>query len=77
MTTRKYKKLLMSEGLDRNLAERERKTAARVLSWNKSSGGSLMERYVDTVNSYRCGLGLNYRTYQKNIHLILRSAVIV
>lgn len=33
MTTRKYKKLLMSEGIDRNLAECARKSYAIFLSY--------------------------------------------
>lgn len=77
MTTKKYKKLLMSEGLDRNLAEMERQKAAGLRSENKLLADRMMEGYVGTVNSLRLGLGVNYRTFKKNVHWILRNAVVV
>lgn len=47
MTSRKYKKLLMAEGLDRNLAEKERK---RLVAYNLIS---LSEEVKDRKNGYK------------------------
>ena len=74
MTLRKYKKLLMSRGVDRNLAERERMLAARRNRHAVLLGIYGTCRYEDPCQFWKgvaerhvAWCGGSYRTYKKMI----------
>jgi hypothetical protein len=69
MTTKKYKKLLMSRGLDRNMAEKERQTIAylRSRNYNTIKIEEIMECYDNLAERYVSVCGGSLRKWNKRI----------
>ena len=69
MTTKKYKKLLMSRGLDRNMAEKERQTIAylRSRNYNAILIKDMMDRYDITAERFVSVCGGSLRKWDKRI----------
>lgn len=69
MTLRKYKKLLMSRGLDRNLAEKERQQIAylRSRSYNTIMIEEIMECYDNLAERYVYVCGGSLRKWNNQI----------
>lgn len=78
MTLRKYKKCLMSFGLDRDLAEAERKNMARIRS---VPYGQYLECSMETamlLALHRTNIGCtSLRKYRQHIKLLIKNAVVV
>lgn len=65
MTTRKYKKLLMSRGIDRNSAEQERREAACLRRSNKAGVDNMMAAYSGIAVYILDAFGGNYRQRER------------
>ena len=78
MTSRKFKKLLMSYGIDRDLAEVERKNMSRI---KKGPFGPYMQcdrELAMRLAAHRVQIGCrSYRKYRQYIKQCLKNTVVV
>lgn len=69
MTTKKYKKLLMSRGIERNFAEKERQHIAylRSKNYNQISINEMMDCYDTLAKRYVSVCGGSLRKWNRRI----------
>lgn len=75
MTTKKYKKLLMSCGIERNLAEEMRARQARIRRFNTLIADSNMANYMDSAESEIRHCNGSIRVRKKRIRIALKKAM--
>ena len=77
MTTKKFKKLLMSCGIERNLAEEWRARQARIRHYNPLRSDRYMANYKAIAESEIIHCSGSIRERRKKIRIALKNATVV
>lgn len=77
MTLKKYKKLLMSCGVERNLAEEQRRRVANVRRYLGLDCSLLMERYEETAALAKESWNGSIRVRRKKIREAIKNLTVV